>query len=569
MEIQDETPLPVRPLDTLDEDYGHAVLHLAWDRNDATGERTLLFAFVELIPHEIPPPIDDYDPKSDRSSLRLGGDSKHWVYVRHAVVTARRALDWYLACRRGIAILPNNDGSLPEPEDPKAKRLALADLGEEPPWPTLISSPDDDSDDTLPFCPPWARPPRVHHLLPLADFGLERLWSADERAKAQPWLEGRLHFDLGDFPEYWGSVHLIAPNPVYREMVVQLGAHAQSSDSVLVHFRLRAGKSVEGLELILREREPWGASTFRRMAVRSPLVQVNFDREVHGMNDDVFHPRHGLLHTTEGSRPFLRAISVRTAYARQVTVQGSQGPYEVQRRGPPRSSHRAPVEHKAAAARARLLQAQYDRKRKKTAKAQGQRWFRGGREDALVMLRDLLNGARDEVLLIDPYWGPEEMHDFALAVGQEGLPVRILSSAEVLRKRSDEAGAERGNGQPATAASGGAGPSNDGAGVAEKGERLYEVLQEIRKQKGMNPFEVRVMPGARAAIHDRFLVIDRRIWLLGSSLNEFGTRGSMVIALPDPHAVRGELNAIWNEAVPFEQWLEDRRSLRKGTAEAT
>jgi hypothetical protein len=35
----------------------------------------------------------------------------------------------------------------------------------------------------------------------------------------------------------------------------------------------------------------------------------------------------------------------------------------------------------------------------------------------------------------------------------------------------------------------------------------------------MNPVEVRVMKGASPAIHDRFLLVGDRLWMLGSSLN--------------------------------------------------
>src|SRR3569623_1049742 len=110
MEIQEESPLLADPLADLECDYHYAVLHLAWDRHATTNERTLLFAFVELLPAEIPPPVDDYDPKSQHSARRLGHDSEHCVYVRHAVTTAQRALEWYGGCQRGTALLPENDG---------------------------------------------------------------------------------------------------------------------------------------------------------------------------------------------------------------------------------------------------------------------------------------------------------------------------------------------------------------------------------------------------------------------------------------------------------------------------
>ena len=180
MDIQEESLSPSNPLEGLEDDYQHAVLHLAWDLHTETKERTLLFGFVELLPAEIPPPIDDYDP---RAGHRLGNDSKHRVYVRHAVLTAQQALGWYLATRAGTAVLPDDKGAIPAADSPGARLLKLADLGEEPPWPTLISASNDN--DALPFAPQWIRCPRTHHLLALADFGLDRLWTTPERERAQ------------------------------------------------------------------------------------------------------------------------------------------------------------------------------------------------------------------------------------------------------------------------------------------------------------------------------------------------------------------------------------------------
>ena len=52
-----------------------------------------------------------------------------------------------------------------------------------------------------------------------AAYPLDDLWPKRNLAeKATQWLEERLHFSLAEYPEYWGSVHLVAPNPVFREV---------------------------------------------------------------------------------------------------------------------------------------------------------------------------------------------------------------------------------------------------------------------------------------------------------------------------------------------------------------
>ena len=525
MKIQEESPLPTSPLEGLEDDYGSAVLHIAWDRHSGTKDRTLLFAFVELLPTEIPPPIDDYDPKAPRSSQRLGGDSEHHVYIHHAVLTAREGLDWYLGCRIGTAVLPGKNDS----------PLKLADLGEEPPWPKLISASDDS--DALPFKPQWIHCPRTHHLLPLVDFDLASLWSAEEREKAQAWLEDRLHFNLGEYPEYWGSAHMIAPNPVYREMRTRLQRRQPPAESVLVKFQPRAQKFLEGLELIFREKDPWGITASRRAAVVSPVLRINFDREVNSVMADVCDSRRGFLDVSSNPHAFLKTIRLNLGIIRKVVV-GTQGqPFEVMRSGAPERSTGG-AQRSIAGVRSRLFGAHIARQKRHTARVQDQRWFKDQKEEARNLLRSVLNEATREVLLVDPYFGAEELSEL-LAVGREDIPIHILSSAEILRKPIAQ------------------------EVPYKKGEQLLDALRQLRAHEQMNPFEIRVMRGERPAIHDRFLAIDKRIWLLGSSLNEFGSRGTMMLGLPDPDAVRDDLMKAWNDSDPLETWIEQSRNSRE------
>jgi hypothetical protein len=527
MKIQEESPLPTNPLEGLEDDYKHAVVHIAWDRHSGTQELTLLFAFVELLPTEIPPPIDDYDFKAPRSSHRLGNESKHCVYVRHAVLTAREGLDWYLACRIGNAVLPWGD-RLP---------LKLADLGEEPPWPTLISASDDS--DAIPFVPQWIHCPRTHHLLPLVDFDLGQLWSEEEKAKAQGWLEDRLHFELSEYMEYWGSVHLIAPNPVYREMRTRRQRRVPPIESVLIQFEPRAEMSTEGLELVFREKDPWGVTVSRHTPVKTPLMRMNSNREVNAIMTDVWDARRGLLEAASNAYSFMKTFKLDLGVARKVVVEMQGQTYEVMRsNGLKRSMMRGLP--KIVGARSRMLVAHFARRKRATADAQGQRWFKDQKEEARNLLRSLLNEATSSVLLVDSYFGAEQLGEFMLAVGREDIPIHILGASSELKNSIGQG-------------------SN-----LEKGDQLLDMLRQLRIHKQMNPFEIRVMRGKKADVHDRFLAIDKRIWLLGSSLNEFGSRGTMMLALPDPDAVRNDLLKAWNDAEALESWVEQRSREKTG-----
>jgi hypothetical protein len=236
---------------------------------------------------------------------------------------------------------------------------------------------------------------------------------------------------------------------------------------------------------------------------------------------------------------FLRGFSARLVLGGSATVQGPHSSYEVPRRGEVLAHAQTNPEHKVAPARSRLFSAHYKRKKQQDAARYDQRWFRGQKEEAREFLRTLLHDAESEVLVVDPYFGADELFEDVLAVGAEAVPIHILSSGKVLKKVPD-------------------------GSTVEEGQRLFEAVRRLSEQGYTNPFEVRVMRGT--AVHDRFLVVDQRIWLIGSSLNEFGSRGTMMVALPDPNAVRNELLKAWDESTPLAKWLEQRRAARQKKA---
>lgn len=67
--------------------------------------------------------------------------------------------------------------------------------------------------------------------------------------------------------------------------------------------------------------------------------------------------------------------------------------------------------------------------------------------------------------------------------------------------------------------------------------------------------EVRVMHGKDPPIHDRFLIVDDHVWLLGSSFNEFGARGSMMVRIGGSDRLLEDLEAIWQSSEPLANWI--------------
>lgn len=539
MLIQDEAPRPAHPLATLDEDYERAVLHLAWDHRLSDGERTLLFGMVELLPVEVPPPLDDGEQHE-----RLGPHGDHRVHLRRFVMPARRALAWHLDCRRGVALLPDEAGRLPGPDGGASTPLALSALGEEPPWPTLVCV--SGESDTVPFCPAWHAHARVHHLVPLAPLALDQLWpDEDERRRAAEWLAERLHFSLESYPEYWGSSHLVAPNPVYRSLDTRLLSGTPPRESVLARFRPRAGKSVDGLELLYTDKEPWGPLDVRRVTVRSPLLRLDFEREVQGVKEDVLDPKRGVLAAWHQEAFFFKSARIdvspggeRGRAEERVRVERSadRAAHEVSPTGPAADG----VPH-APPARVRMREAHFTREKHRRADELDQLWFSAQRLEATEALVSRIAGAKREVLIVDPWFGPGELVTFALAASRREVPVHVLSSAGFLRS------------------------STAPGGDVAAGERLLSELDRIASPERTGRIEVRVVRDSSIA-GESILLVDDRIWLLSTPLHAFGDRPSLMVALPDPEPLRRHLQAVWSEAAPLRRWLARRGKPRDAGA---
>jgi hypothetical protein len=228
-------------------------------------------------------------------------------------------------------------------------------------------------------------------------------------------------------------------------------------------------------------------------------------------------------------------------------------------------------------------------RQRRKAENRHERWFQGDKDAALKIIHKLILTARRQVLIVDPYFGVSELR-FALGVSHLNVPIRILTSAEVLSEIVADAC------PPAlkkvrsilnvlevkpekrlliartvltvtTALSPAMGVHVKNIGnnllgnaITMHGEKLLSAIQAI---KNANPLEIKVMAGSRPEVHDRFLLVDDNLWLLGSSLNEFGSRGTMIAPIIYPALIESRLDDNWERAILLEDWLKSRQEKRQ------
>lgn len=504
----------------LEGDYEDAIVHLAWAVDRQTKDRVLLSASVELLPSEVPLPI----PLGERHTTP---SRRFHLYSREVAVSARRALQWFEGATVGRALRPTDDLSFPDESAADASLFVVMRLEREPPAPALLTS-------TLnvPFSPDWHVAPRVSHLIP--ETSPFATWTAGERDAALAWLRDELHVDLRTFPEYVGAIHLIAPNPVFRELFVRHEQGFDGRSKLVATLTPRAGRSVSGLRLIVEEERTTGSGVLACVPFHSEVVEVPLPHFPGPIRERVVDPERGLLYDGPfGVLGVGYSVNVEmVSSVRYVDPGHGSAPYEVSLVGGVRTGAREGRRPIDGFAERRLAQARTARRR--TARGMSeQRWFREAASDAVEALRALIGNAKGEVFVCDPYFEAGDLLKIILAIADPQTTVRVLASARHLK-------------------------ADHGA----VGEALDAALVEAVAAPPVSPIEIRVMPGKQAPIHDRFLALGDAMWMLGASLNHFGDRGTLMVRVPDPEPVRADLEEIWNASPGLAAWLAPRRSAR-------
>lgn len=577
------------PLSTLPDDYGYAVIHLAWDLHKVTKQRTLLFSSVEFLPLEFPPPYDNGE-----ETFLLRGSRSHRLFVRHIVLPASKALLWYRNCAKGIAVRPDINGNFEEV--PTVSDLfANLHWSEEPIWPNLACV----LDGTLtPYLSKWHQCARVHHLI-ATRFDLESHWQdSRDRSEAAEWLAKQLTFDLLLYTSLWGSIHLIAPNPVFREFHHNRGKTLKEGFDTLVYkIDWRSGIRSADLTLIIKDDTVSGKGRIEAFSLKEDVGSIVLNRHSESQSVYVTDRGRGLLYGLESFLPLDGIdMSMQMVTARRVVRDEDGSPLftvPIVGEGGTDVNVDLPGTGNATARQAAaILRSELNQQvRKREAQEKHERWFQGDKDAAVKLVRSLLLTARSRVLIVDPYFRRSELQ-FALGVSNPRVPIRILTSAEMLNEVSTDScpaslkkmrcilncfEVQRDRIFPLAQKTldflAGLNGVVDkhlkdalnnvlGNNVILHGEELLSAVETVNSQPQANPLQLKVMIGSRPDVHDRFLLVDDNLWLLGSSLNEFGSRGTMIVPVIYPAIIEDRLEDNWNRAVFLSEWIEQKRESR-------
>lgn len=501
---------------------------------------THLLAVVELLHKQLEPnPLVGLPPQRGGYPRRLDlGARGGKLFLQRWHVSVRDGILWYRACTSGAMTVPAIDPSKPTV-------VPLSPLGEDPPWHHLVV----EVEKFWPASQFWGTRPggsRWHRLLPITPVDITRGWGAHDFEKAREFFESEVHIDLLSRSVLLGSCHLRLPNPIYRELHQHVGT---DWNSVIFNLELHPGQISE-LELTLWNKRSWGATSVRNMKLKPGQNVLSVPEGVEQVAYAVYCRNRGLLEQSECSG-FIGSINATMhLVTEQRRVDAPKGEYTV---GVSEAAQSIEVgTSRPMSALARLAT---DEGQQRTEKAWAETAFRWFDKDAVAgtqAIRDIIQSASKSVDLLDPYFGRGDLLEFALSTTKHGLPFRVLTSHDFCSSGDD--------------------PDLN----VERGEALATTLSFVRAQDPRLNIEVKVMPGQKSPVHDRFLIIDDTVWVLGASLNEFGSRGSLLMKLPVQPAQDASgsrafsvsasvFDKHWSTSASLSDWMTQRASLRTGS----
>lgn len=524
--------------------YAGAVIRLATLQKQKREAGRLLFSTVTLLPRgrPLPAPMEGLHPCPV-------GKSGETIFFRRVLLSVQEAVDWYRALGSGDDKSPLPSRSEERNSKYDGIKIEISTLIDDPTWPYLglpmgdgLFSHLSGHNHPAPFI--GNAPARIHRR-----FGSQEgfdLMLADDKAVA--FVARRLHIDLRLYREYLGSVTLVAPDPILKQIDhFMIPASTDKGERIFYRFVPRPGESLTGLKLTTFDEQAHLLTDFSTQDIPSDgILDIEKGDCTGTYGYVVTHQEHGVL-AYSPPYPFLRQIgfNMHPVLGGGVTVsvptsESANSPrmeYHAAQRSPSATQDLIGDPARIPNVNARVTIAASRREKLENAKQYGQRWFPdGSREEAMRFIQGELKRAKSRVIIADPYLAGLQLGQFLYAVNPETTSVTLLTSGLAFKSKEQE-------------------PS--------KTDNFSQRLAQLEKDTKVTAKTYVLLS---SILHDRFLVIDDAVWFLGNSLNTLGDKASLIVKLPNPDEVINQLEGMLNQAMPFEDYKKRQAKNQRDAA---
>lgn len=537
--------------------FEHAVVHVAVVvPQKSTPERfplRLLFASVWLLAPGRQAPSRPLEPYIKRFKKEGA------IAIDRIVMTVEEAIKWYRSSSEELHTPVPLDGFRAFSD---GKPLSACRLSDFPSWPVL-GVPMESEDitqkserSTLPFrnlgIIRYSR--RISESQEWPSF-LDTAGQSKQCEEAFQFLEHHMHVDFREYPEYLGGMVLSVPDCDVHSVRQFVEPKEEGSESLYFHVKPHPGRKLQGLGLAVMEGQQGMLTSFDKIPVpEDGLVVIERPSSIHGSGFVLTHTERGVLLQTP-IREFLRQMNMRTEVVeRRVKISApetdkkkSQVTEYFSDKKTLASSQTFGEAPNTTDAFKRLLDAKNERLLNHSAKLYDQRWFTADqRKEALEHIREKLKQAHLSIFIADPYFSANQISQYLFAIERDDVKIQILTSSSAFKKIEEpEASTEA-----------------DGEAMLDTHQALLKNLATFQASH-RNSIEVKVANNENSQFHDRFIAVDARVWMIGSSLNSIGIRPTLTMRIPHGEKILGHLLRLYNNALPLEDFKVSRAAPKK------
>lgn len=340
-----------------------------------------------------------------------------------------------------------------------------------------------------------------------------------------------LGFDIWNKSEHIGNIYLSAPNPYFRDLDITL---CKDPIGIFYHLYLRNGITEKFTARVLDKRGD-NIALDKTFVLQNNIGLLQLPHEPHQTSISIYNTKGDLVMATKPA-VFIKSM--------QFEMQMKQADYQINIQKPdgsvetslvPKFSKERPLNvGKKVDFNAAYYFKQSGEKRQHInhEKIKEFIFYPGGKTGAEKVnlkakakedIREIINRAKDNCYLCDPYFGLLDLVYFAFHIKNTGVKLTILASKEYTTK--------------------------------EKAKEIEEAINEYNK-KPFQKIEFRLLVG-KSILHDRFIVADTNVWVIGSSFNEFGNRATSIGKVPksSDNIIIREIEK-WIHSAEYSQSLE-------------
>lgn len=506
----------------------------------------LIFGSVSLLPPGRQIPKKRYKTAIKRFKKNETGG----IAIERIVMRAEDAINWYRSS------FGNFTTPIPfeNPKESDGVPLDVATLRDFPRWPTLgvpmqsESLTDSSEQSPVPFnnigIARYSR--RISGTQPWPDFlnSAERTKNSDD---AFDFLQKHMHVNLIDYPEYLGGLTLTVPDRDVHSVRQFIDPKNEGQESLYFHLRPHLGRPLQGFNLTVFEGQEGMLTSVQALNVpEDGLIEIKRLNSIDTAGLVLTHRERGVLLQTP-MKSFVRQMNFTMEVVEKrinITVpeteskKSATNQYDTEKKTVV-SAQTYGTHPDSSDAFNRLIDARTDRLLKHSGRLYDQTWFgTGQRIPALDYIRGKIKYARTSVFIADPYFGPTQVWQYLPALERSNIKVKILTSNSAFIK-------------PQTL-------EKNTSAENSTGHDLIAFKSALEKFKSLhsNPIEVRIAQTNETNFHDRFIAVDGRAWILGSSLNSIGMRPTLIMRVPHSREVLNHLDKLFKNSKILEGFAE-------------